>query len=49
LLFFSVISCVFAQGVELNVSEFIKNVFISLLEMIKVYNLVGQPSYLIDS
>ena len=46
LLFCSLISCVFEQGVELKVSEICKkNVFISLLEMSKVYDLVGQPSY----
>ena len=38
--------CVFAQGVELNVSDIGKNVFISLLEISKVYDLVGQPSYM---
>ena len=41
-----IISCVFAQSVELNVSV-CKNMFISLLEMNKVYDLVGQPSYLL--
>ena len=41
--------CVFAQGVELYVSEICKkNVFISLLEMRKVYDLVGQPSIQVD-
>jgi len=39
-----VIMCIFAQGVELNV-KFVKNVFISLLEMSKVNDLVGQPSF----
>ena len=41
--------CVFAQGVELNASEICKkNVSISLLEMRKVYDLVGQPSIQVD-
>jgi len=41
------ISCVFEQGVELKSAKFVKNVFITLLEMSKVYDLVGQPSYML--
>ena len=46
-LFCSVISCVCAQGVELNVSEMCKEcvLFVNLSEMSEVYDLVGQPSY----
>jgi len=43
-LFCSVISWVYEQGVELNDSKICKNVFASLLEMRKVYDLVGHPS-----
>ena len=35
------------QGVELNVIEIVKNVFISFLSMSKVYDLVRHPSYLV--
>jgi len=45
LLLCRVFSCIFAHGVELNVSQICKKC-VSLLEMSKVYDSVVQPSYI---
>ena len=49
LLFFSLL-CVYLHKVFNKTSaKFIKDIFINLLEMSKVYDLVGQPSYIVKT